>query len=274
MDSSDFTEYIDYLSSFGFILSPEEKAALQSSLVILRNEQKAQRVRFWGKILGIKENYYIAQCIGKDELSDKKTFYSLDAVRWVLLTPATRESRTRARMVKGRFSGDPAYDFEYFERTPAAGEDPPPSKSMKEEERLAGVISDIDEEVSIVPRRAYLLTPQGRVSVNRSFDGLTLNESVYLPNYLHFREPSAGGPENPSPGTANYDRATDFLDAIDQDIPRGSWAMQCERGSGLVLLASLKWPGYAFFHVPGTRKFGAAYMGLGEPNRDLPFMLP
>ncbi len=78
MDASDFHEYIGYISSFGVILSPEEKAALQSSLVILRNEQKSQRVRFWGKIHGVKENYYVAQCIGKDELSDKKTFYRCD----------------------------------------------------------------------------------------------------------------------------------------------------------------------------------------------------
>lgn len=84
MDSNDFTEYSGYLSSFGIIVSPEEKAALQSSLVILRNEQKVQRVRFWGKILGIKENYYIAQCIGKDELTEKKTFYRYQLVNFYM----------------------------------------------------------------------------------------------------------------------------------------------------------------------------------------------
>lgn len=75
MDCSDFSEFISYVSPSGIILNQEEKAALQSSLVILRNEQKALRVKFWGKIIGVRDNYYIAQAIGKDELTDKKSFY-------------------------------------------------------------------------------------------------------------------------------------------------------------------------------------------------------
>ena len=75
MDCGDFNEFISYVSPFGIILNQEEKAALQSSLVILRNEQKALRVKFWGKIIGVRDNYYIAQSIGKDELVDKKSFY-------------------------------------------------------------------------------------------------------------------------------------------------------------------------------------------------------
>jgi len=46
-----------------------------------------------------------------------------------------------------------------------------------------------------------------------------------------------------------------------------------ERGSGLVTLRSLSWIGYVFYHVPGTRKFGSLYVGTGERNIDLPFML-
>jgi len=53
----------------------------------------------------------------------------------------------------------------------------------------------------------------------------------------------------------------------------GSWGLQFERGSGLVTLRSLLWPGYAFYHVPGSRKFGGVYAGTGEKNLDLPFML-
>lgn len=53
----------------------------------------------------------------------------------------------------------------------------------------------------------------------------------------------------------------------------GSWSLQFERGSGLVTLRSLLWPGYVFYHVPGTRSFGSVYFGSGEMNVDLPFML-
>ena len=53
----------------------------------------------------------------------------------------------------------------------------------------------------------------------------------------------------------------------------GSWSIQFERGSGLVTLRSLHWLGFAFYHVPGTRKYGSVYVGVGTKNLDLPFML-
>ena len=42
---------------------------------------------------------------------------------------------------------------------------------IKEEERLAAVIDDIDHDVRIVPRAAYVKTPTGQVYNNRSFEG-------------------------------------------------------------------------------------------------------
>lgn len=66
---------IDYVGSSGIILSTEQKAALQSSLVILRNNYKFERVLFWGKILGVKNDYFIVQGVGKDELKERKTLY-------------------------------------------------------------------------------------------------------------------------------------------------------------------------------------------------------
>lgn len=53
----------------------------------------------------------------------------------------------------------------------------------------------------------------------------------------------------------------------------GSWSLQFERGSGLVTLRSLLWLGYVFYHVPGTHMYGSCYVGNGEKNLDLPFML-
>ncbi len=42
---------------------------------------------------------------------------------------------------------------------------------MKEEERLAAVVSTIDTEVAVVPRGAYVKAPLGDVIVNQSFKG-------------------------------------------------------------------------------------------------------
>ena len=66
---------IDYVGSSGVILSTEQKAALQSSLVILQSNYKFRGVKFWGKIFGVKSDYFIVQGVGKDELKDRKTLY-------------------------------------------------------------------------------------------------------------------------------------------------------------------------------------------------------
>ena len=75
MDSETIQLSIDYVGSSGIVLSPEQKAALQTSLCILKSNYKFSKVYLWGKILGIKEDYFIAQGVGKDELGDKKTLY-------------------------------------------------------------------------------------------------------------------------------------------------------------------------------------------------------
>ena len=77
MDSQCLNLNIDHVGSSGIILSVEQKAALETSLTILKSEQKFSRVYFWGKVLGIKDDYFIAQGVGKDEMaeSEKKTLY-------------------------------------------------------------------------------------------------------------------------------------------------------------------------------------------------------
>ena len=75
MESEGLHLNIDYVGSSGIILSPEQKAALQTSLVILQNENKFNRVYLWGKILGVKDDYFIAQGAYKDEFAGRKTFY-------------------------------------------------------------------------------------------------------------------------------------------------------------------------------------------------------
>ena len=75
MDSQDLHLGIDYVGSSGIILSPEQKACLQTSLCILQSNQKFARVYFWGKILGVKDDYFIAQGVGKDEFEERRILY-------------------------------------------------------------------------------------------------------------------------------------------------------------------------------------------------------
>lgn len=46
-----------------------------------------------------------------------------------------------------------------------------------------------------------------------------------------------------------------------------------ERGNALVVLRSLLWPGLTFYHAPRSKNYGYIYVGTGEKNMDLPFML-
>lgn len=43
--------------------------------------------------------------------------------------------------------------------------------TIKEEDRLSSVIAEIDEDVKIVPRSAFIKTPDGKINANRSFEG-------------------------------------------------------------------------------------------------------
>ena len=75
MDSNTLYYSLDLVSGSGHALNGEQRAALQTSLVLLKKNYKFNRVMFWGKILGIKEDYFIAQGKGHDELKDKQFLY-------------------------------------------------------------------------------------------------------------------------------------------------------------------------------------------------------
>lgn len=270
---------VDYVASSGVVLSVEQKAALQSSLTILKAQQKFRKIQFWGKIFGVRGDYFIVQGVGEDELKDRKTLYSLDCIKWGLLQLPNEETRHKCLLLKGRFIGDPSHEYEYIEKKPEVDEmDQEDDENanlilIKEEDRLATVISTISHDVSVVPRGALIRTPTGEVRHNRMFEGLSPAEAGRLASYFHFREPLFLQ-EKTLLEKADLDKAIDFLDTIEEDIPHsGSWSLQFERGSGLVVLRSLHWLGFAFYHVPNTRKYGYVYVGNGEKNLDLPFML-
>lgn len=276
MDSKTLHLNIHYVASSGIILSPEQKASLQTSLTTVQNNNKFSKVYFWGKILGVKDDYFIVQGVKDDEFSERKTLYSRDCVHWGLLPPATEETKEKSHLAKGRFTGDPSFEFEHTEvKKVGEGEEQTEEEetiTIKEETRLAATIAEIDQEVRIVPRGSFVKTPTGQVFKNRSFEGLSVAEAAKLCNYMHFAEPTKLQ-EKSLLQKANLDKAIDFMDAIDEDVPKGGWSLQFERGSTQVTLRSLLWHGYVFYHTPGAQDFGSIYVGSGEKNMDLPFML-
>ncbi|PIK55121.1 putative radial spoke head protein 9-like [Apostichopus japonicus] len=280
MESDGLHLNISYVGSCGIILSGEQKAALETSLVILQNNHKFNRVFLWGKILGVKNDYFIAQGTGNDEMADRKTLYSLDCVAWGLLPQATQAIRDQCSVVKGRFHGDPAHEYEHIEiQKIGEGEDSTEEESTN---RSFEGISIVVCFIGCPPLSYNMCTLVHSVCPGlfynerlRNFyilEGLSVTEAGKQQNYCHFREPVRLN-EKSLLEKADLDKSIDFLDPINEDIPKGSWSLKFERGSGLVTITSLLWPGTTFYHVPHTRKYGWIYVGTGEKNKDLPFML-
>lgn len=75
MDSESLHYSLEHIAGSGYSLNIEQRAALQTSLLILKKNYKFHRVLFWGKILTLKEEYCIAQGRGEDEIQDKRNLY-------------------------------------------------------------------------------------------------------------------------------------------------------------------------------------------------------
>ncbi|XP_061482399.1 radial spoke head protein 9 homolog isoform X2 [Rhineura floridana] len=269
MDAETLPYALDLVASSGVCLSPERRAALRTSLLLVRRDYRFEQVRLWGRIQGIRGVYYIAEGVGPDRAGSRSRLYSLNCVDWSLLPPPSEEIITMTSVLKGRFQGDPSYEYEHFEKKDE-GERPYEEEGgvlIKEELRLVATIDQIDKAVGIVPRGAYVKSPLGPVHENRNFE-----EAKKLSSYFHFTEP-VNLKNKTLLEKADLDPAIDFLDSLEHDIPKGSWSIQVERGGRVIVLRSLLWPGLTFYHVPNTKQHGYIYFGHGEKNKDLPFML-
>ncbi|KAM3602770.1 uncharacterized protein V6R79_010189 [Siganus canaliculatus] len=266
MDSESLYYSLELVSGNGHALNVEQRAALQTSMTILKKNYKFHRVLLWGKILGLKGNYFIAQGRGEDEMKDKKNLYSFNCMDWFLLPNATDSLIEQvSKAAKGCFQGDPSYVYECHDEKEAVA-------NVNEESRLAVAIHRIDEEASVVPRGAFIKNLHNLVQVNRSFGGLSHSEAKKLDNFLHFSKPKHLKNRTVLE-MAQFNPATDFLDVLSDDIPKGSWTLQFECAGKVCVLRSLLWLGLTFYHVPMTPQHGYIYVGNGIKNLDLPFMM-
>ena len=77
MDWQNLTFALDYLASTGTTFSTEQRLAIQSSLIVLQNDNQFARMQFWGRIQGTQNDYYIVCGVGKDYIKDRVYFYRL-----------------------------------------------------------------------------------------------------------------------------------------------------------------------------------------------------
>ncbi|CAH8615477.1 unnamed protein product [Dicrocoelium dendriticum] len=227
MDANDLHLNIDYVGSCGIVLTPEQKATLQTSLTILKHESNFSNVLFWGIIRGVTGDYYIAHGVSKDAMTERRTLYSKDCLVWGLLPVPGKSDIEKSAFFKTRFTGDPSYEAEFVNITQVPGDGDQLFESeelitMKEEDRLAAVVERIEHEVAIVPRGAYMRLASGQIVRNKSFEGLTIAEASKPLSYFHFRPP-VYLPHKPLRDRAKLDKAIDFLDTIEDDNPKGKW---------------------------------------------------
>ena len=118
-------------------------------------------------------------------------------MQWSLLPHVDEGLKQKSSLLESRFTGDPSFDYEHS-ATYRVGEGESAQEQttqvcvvllggclssvssslyilaqieMKEVDRLAAVVALVDEEGAVVPRGAYLKTPQGVVTLNNSFKG-------------------------------------------------------------------------------------------------------
>lgn len=75
MDSESLLLSLELASGSGQGLSPDRRASLLTSLTLVKRDYRYDRVLFWGRILGIVADYYIAQGLSADQLAPRKTLY-------------------------------------------------------------------------------------------------------------------------------------------------------------------------------------------------------
>nr|XP_019594006.1 PREDICTED: radial spoke head protein 9 homolog isoform X2 [Rhinolophus sinicus] len=224
MDADSLLLSLELASGSGQGLSPDRRASLLTSLTLVKRDYRYDRVLFWGRILGLVADYYIAQGLSEDQLAPRKTLYSLNCMEWSLLPPATEEMAAQTAVVKGRFLGDPSHEYEHTELQKVNDGDKVFEEEVvvqiKEETRLVSIIDQIDNAVAVVPRGILFKTPFGPVHVNRTFEGLSLSEAKKLSSYFHFREP-VELKNKTLLEKADLDPSLDFLDSLEHDIPKG-----------------------------------------------------
>lgn len=276
MNIDSILDCLNHIGHYGHIVSTEEQLVLHSSLQILQNENHFRNVFLWGKILGADADYYISYGYVKDVLYGKIFYYSTNGVNWGLLPNPTKNGLSLTPLCTTRFQGDPALVIDVLieKDETSLGEKLKTAqvRKLKEEDRLASLVTLVNTEAALAPRGVNFQRPDGVVVENLAFEGLSPLEARELSSYLHTRTPTQKYNTNLLTRD-DYNYAVDFLDPLDIDIPEGSWIIQLEAGDSIVLLKSLYWPGLVFYHVLKTPKQGFAYIGNGKKCIDVPFML-
>lgn len=293
MELFDIEYGVKSVATAGFVLNCQEISMLQAGLTILRSKDNYDKIYFWGKVFGLKADYYIAYGLRDSEFEfPSKNFYvamegkgvegveGLSEFEFTPLNQLTEETADRiiALGVDKVFTGIPTTLLEPPADPDAAAADPDAPEQaagpapLTEADRLSQVVQEVDFDTAAVPKGSYALNEAHMVVPSSDFKGLGLTEAKSLASFVHFRSPTSVACLRALART-DVQFYSNFLDPLKDDLPKGCWAVRQDPAVSLVTLRSLTWPGYVAYHIPGSVKFGGLYFGYGQKNRDLPFLL-
>jgi radial spoke head protein 9 len=238
-----------------------------------KTEAGLKGVKLWGKFITLNgKDYLLAKGVkdapyvfGGKVVADQKYYYSQNGVTWLDLAPLNDETYTRASTISGMLSGQPGKKYRVEEPAPVAegeaptpeaegeeGEEPTGPEPLKfvitETQRLRFMMQSISAGTDVVPDGYFTTTAKNDVCPNPLFAGLSYPDK--LDSYSH-------GPM----GTP-----------LVKDVS-GSWAMQYDSFKGLATLRSLAYPGFTFVYSTELKEYDSLYLGTGEANKDMMFMI-
>lgn len=286
MEFSDLDQGAKAVACGGHVFNCQELTGLQVGLTVLRSRENipAGAVYLWGKILGTTADYFVAYGLKESEAEfpQKVFFYASEdfefkhlpypsqgIVEQLVECDVKKPFTGNVDQVIGKFAGD-GLDQPPTDDVDAQGRSNTPK--ITELDLLGHTVVNIDFDTAVVPRGAHRLNEANVVVVSTDFRGLNATEAVSLSRYVHFRPP---GSVDALRAVASTDAEfyANFLDPLENDLPRGCWAIRQDPAATVVTLRSLSWPGYVAYHVPETVKFGGLYCGYGHKSRDLAFLL-
>jgi radial spoke head protein 9 len=276
----------------------------------LHNKIKSEELLFWGKIIGLEADYYIAQAINYTGFYEfpQKAFYWAVSTKFAF-EPLPESQPSHDTDLKSHsstyFKGVPGdilvkYESEEDEQ-PVEMEavndglrrdedgniiekDPledtielevkvvEKKKNFTELCKLAIIVRNIDYDTSIVPQGAFKIISMHEMRRNETFRGLSENQLKDLSLYQHFRPISDPKKKEIVESDESIFRF-DFLDSIANDRVVGSWSAQLDSTKQIVNLRSLLWPGYFAIHKANSSLYFGVYIGEGIRNAELAFTI-
>ena len=273
----------------GVCLALPERIGIETALDELKMQIQCDEVLFWGKILGVEKDYYIALALyyKNKEFPLKRFYFALsDTFVFSELPEIHKHHLRHFKKYNTYFIGNPDMILEKYastqqtslssyeiEKAIANGVFTPQIelKPLTECDRLSYVVRCIDNDTSVIPVGAMKMLPSNELRRDDNFNGLSSDEVDHIGNYCHFRKAQkANKIELIEMGDAVFN--SNFLDGLNEDTVQHSWSVHIDTARTVCNIRSLVWPGYFAYHKTNTNMYGGCYIGYGYKMKDISFM--